>query len=66
MSAIEVIPWVKFNKPGIKEDVEQMVESCASKMDFVSKVKIKYDLSLADANVVANKFYQKKGGIEND
>lgn len=60
MSAIEVIPWVKFNKLGIKEDVEQMVESCTSKMDFVSKVKTKYDLSLADANVVANKFYQKK------
>ena len=37
-----------------------MVESCTSKMDFVSKVKTKYDLSLADANVVANKFYQKK------
>lgn len=60
MSEIEVIPWVKFNKPGVKEEVENLANASSSKMDFLSKVKAKYGLSVVDANVVANKFYQKK------
>ena len=44
-------------------EIESLKEAFITKrmnIPFVSKVKTKYDLSLADANVVANKFYQKK------
>lgn len=60
MSKIEIIPWVKFNEPGIKQELEKLVEESTSKMDFLSKVKEKYQLSLTDAKVVADKFFKKE------
>lgn len=40
VKVIEIIPWVKFNKPGVKEELEKLSSSCTSKMDFLSHVKI--------------------------
>ena len=45
MKDIEIVQWVKFNSN--------------SKMDFLRAVRDKYKLTLADADVVANNFYQK-------
>lgn len=57
---LEIIPWVKFNSPGIKEDLEKLATQCSSKMQFLREVKEKYDLSMSDADVVATKFFKKE------
>lgn len=61
MNKIEIIPWVKFNDPGVKQEIEKLAEKSTSKMDFLSRVKDQYNLSLSDAKIVADKFF--KGGI---
>lgn len=60
MKQIEIIPWVKFNNPGVKEDLEKLANQCSSKMQFLREVKDKYDLSISDAGVVADKFFKKE------
>lgn len=60
IKTIEIVPWVKFNAPGTKDELETLVKSCTSKMDFLSQVKDKYELSLSDAKVVADKFFKKE------
>lgn len=60
VKVIEIIPWVKFNKPGVKKELEKLSSSCTSKMDFLSHVKDKYELSITDAKTVADKFFKKE------
>lgn len=60
MSKIVIIPWVKFNSAGIKEEVEKMATQHSSKMSFLRELKEKYDLTLSDAEVVATKFFKKE------
>lgn len=60
VKVIEIIPWVKFNKLGVKEELEKLSSSCTSKMDFLSHVKDKYELSITDAKTVADKFFKKE------
>lgn len=60
IKTIEIVPWVKFNAPGTKDELETLAKSCTSKMDFLSQVKDKYELSLSDAKVVADKFFKKE------
>lgn len=60
VKVIEIIPWVKFNKSGVKEELEKLSSSCTSKMDFLSHVKDKYELSITDAKTVADKFFKKE------
>ena len=59
MKDIEIVQWVKFNNPNIKEEIKQLVNKCDSKMEFLIAVRDKYKLSLADADVVANNFFKK-------
>ena len=33
---IEIVPWVKFNAQGVKDELEALAQSCISKMDFLS------------------------------
>lgn len=40
MNKIEIIPWVKFNDSGVKQEIEKLAEKSTSKMDFLSRVKI--------------------------
>ena len=60
MNKIEIIPWVKFNDPGVKQEIEKLAEKSTSKMDFLSRVKDQYNLSLSDAKIVADKFFKKE------
>ena len=57
---IEIVPWVKFNAQGVKDELEALAQSCTSKMDFLSHVKDKYELSITDAKTVADKFFKKE------
>lgn len=59
VKAIEVISWIKFNKPNVKSKVLQLAKECSSKMEFVKQIKDTYDISLSDANEVANRFYKE-------
>ena len=43
MNKIEIIPWVKFNDPGVKQEIEKLAEKSTSKMDFLSRVKDQYN-----------------------
>ena len=59
MKEIEIVQWVKFNKAGLIQEVKELAKNSNSKMDFLRAVRDKYKLTLADADVVANNFYQK-------
>ena len=59
MKDIEIVQWVKFNKAGLIQEVKELAKNSNSKMDFLRAVRDKYKLTLADADVVANNFYQK-------
>ena len=59
MKDIEIVQWVKFNKQGLMQEVKELAKNSNSKMDFLRTVRDKYKLTLADADVVANNFYQK-------
>lgn len=59
MKDIEIVQWVKFNKQGLMQEVKELAKNSNSKMDFLRAVRDKYKLTLADADVVANNFYQK-------
>ena len=60
LKKIEVVPWVQFHAQGVKDELEALAQSCISKMDFLSQIKDKYELSLSDAKVVADKFFKKE------
>ena len=45
---------------GQDEELEKLSSSCTSKMDFLSHVKDKYELSITDAKTVADKFFKKE------
>lgn len=59
MKDIEIVQWVKFNKQGLIQEVKELAKNSNSKMDFLRAVRDKYKLTLADADIVANNFYQK-------
>lgn len=57
---IEIVSWVKFNGKNTKLKVLKIADKCSSKMEFVKKIKDTFDIPLSDANVVANRFYNKE------
>lgn len=59
MKDIEIIQWVKFNKPNLRQEIKQLAQKCDTKMEFVRTVKDKYKLSITDANTVADNFFKK-------
>lgn len=56
---IEIVQWVKFKQPKLKQEVLELAKTCETKMDFINSLKQKYNLGITDASVVANNFYQK-------
>lgn len=56
---IEIISWVKFNKPDTKSKVLKLVQNCNTKAEFINQLKSKFELSISDAYEVANRFYKK-------
>lgn len=59
MKDIEIVQWVKFHKEGLMQEVKNIAKECNTRMDFIRALKEKYKLSITDADVVANNFYQK-------
>ena len=59
MKDIEIIQWVKFNKPNLRQEIKQLAQKCDTKMEFVRTVKDRYNLSITDANTVADNFFKK-------
>lgn len=57
---IEIISWVKFNKPDTKKKVLQTAAECPDKMEFVKQIRNIFNIPLSDANEVANRFYKKQ------
>lgn len=57
---IEIISWVKFNKPDAKKKVLQIAAECPDKMEFVKQIRNTFNIPLSDANEVANRFYKKQ------
>lgn len=64
----EQIRWIKLKSflglslidPEVKQEIEKLQKSLTSKMDFLSRVKDQYNLSLSDAKIVADKFFKKE------
>ena len=48
------------NREAVKQEIEKLAEKSTSKMDFLSRVKDQYNLSLSDAKIVADKFFKKE------
>lgn len=59
MKDIEIIPWVKFNKPGVKDKIQHLADKCTTKMEFLRAVREEFNLSLSDADIVVNNFFKK-------
>ena len=57
---IEIVSWVKFNKPGIKKEVEKLAKESTTKMQFVSAVKEKFNIGITDASIVSDNFFKKE------
>lgn len=56
---IEIVPWIVFNKPGVKDQVEEMAKKASSTMSFAGDIRNTFGLSLSESTVVAKKFYKK-------
>lgn len=37
---IEIVPWVKFNAQGVKDELEALAQSCISKWIFFLRLRI--------------------------
>lgn len=59
MKDIEIVQWVKFNKPDLRQEIKQLAQECSTKMEFVRTVKDRYNLSITDANTVADNFFKR-------
>ena len=59
MKDIEIVQWVKFHKEGLINEVKELAKQANTRMDFIRALKERYNLSISDADVVANNFYQK-------
>lgn len=58
--SIEIVQWVKFNKPGLKEEVIALSKQCETLMDYVRSLRTKYGLDLSDCKIIADKFFKKE------
>ena len=56
---IEIIKWVKFNKPGTKEEMLDIMKNSNIKVSFANKLKDRFNMSMTDALFVANQFYKQ-------
>ena len=60
MDLFETVTWVKFNKPGLKEEVVKLGEQSNDIDDFRDKLRQKYNIDLSMAYTLSRKFYKPK------
>ena len=60
MELFETVTWVKFNKPGLKEEVVKLGEQSNDIDDFRDKLRQKYNIDLSMAYTLSRKFYKPK------
>ena len=60
MDLFETVTWVKFNKPGLKEEVIKLGEQSNDIDDFRDKLRQKYNIDLSMAYTLSRKFYKPK------
>lgn len=60
MDLFETVTWVKFNKPGLKEEVVKLGEQSNDIDDFRDKLRQKYNIDLSMAYTLSKKFYKPK------
>jgi hypothetical protein len=60
MELFETVTWVKFNKPGLKEEVIKLGEESRDIDDFRDKLRAKYGIDLSMAYTLSKKFYKSK------
>lgn len=60
MELFETVTWIKFNKPGLKEEVVKLGEQSRDEDDFRDKLRQKYNIDLAMAYTLSKKFYKSK------
>lgn len=56
---IEIIKWVKFNAPSVKDEVLQLAAASSSKMSFAVELQKKYGLDQNASIIVASQFFKK-------
>lgn len=60
MELFETVTWVKFKKPGLKEEVVKLGEQSKDIDDFRNKLQQKYNIDLTMAYTLSKKFYKSK------
>lgn len=60
MDLFETVTWVKFNKPGLKEEVVELGKQSNNVDDFRDKLRQKYNIDLSMAYTLSRKFYKPK------
>lgn len=60
MELFETVTWVKFNRPGLKEEVIKLGEQSTDIDDFRNKLRQKYNIDLSTAYTLSKKFYKSK------
>lgn len=60
MELFETVTWIKFNKPGLKEEVVKLGNECIDVDDFRDKLRQKYNIDLSMAYTLSRKFYNQK------
>lgn len=60
MELFETVTWVKFNKPGLKEEVIKLGEESKDIDEFRDRLRAKYNIDLAMAYTLSRKFYKSK------
>lgn len=60
MDLFETVTWVKFNKPGLKEEVVELGKQSNDVDDFRDKLRQKYNIDLSMAYTLSRKFYKPK------
>lgn len=57
--AIEIIKWVKFNAPNVKEEVLELAANSSSKISFALELQKKFGLDQNASIIVASQFFKK-------
>ena len=60
MELFETVTWVKFNRPGLKEEVIKLGEQSTDIDNFRNKLRQKYNIDLSMAYTLSKKFYKSK------
>lgn len=60
MELFETVTWIKFNKPGLKEEVIKLGEASKDIDEFRDRLRAKYNIDLSMAYTLSRKFYKSK------